>query len=186
MIAKQLPILTYFMLLHAGSFLLPSGEHKQMSGIWSINLIVQAPASGRPMPSVTRTCFQIVLLPRTQNQNFTWMEISGYTYYGVYNGDLSPFGLLVADEERVPLAAAKQDGDSLQVVLNPIHNHGSMVLRGFLTEGRISGSWYVTGYSPGASGEFTMARPESGETTSLPTTSGDQLAPECGDGSRQR
>lgn len=124
---------------------------------WALRIRVDEARSGAAMPRQREYVGAVALLQTSIEGGRPWMTVSGFRYAGVFTDSFRAVGLSPSDGERAPLAAAKMlGGDSIEIVLNPTQDHGAMVLKGVINDTRVSGSWELTGYVPGARGTFEM------------------------------
>lgn len=129
----------------------------RLDDAWDLRIRVDEARVGGTLPNPREHTGAVALLQIPIGRRQPWMAVSGFTHAGVFTDNFGAVGLSPAEGERIPLAAARMVGaDSVEVVLNPTKDHGSMVLRGLISGKRVRGRWEVTGYVPGARGTFEM------------------------------
>jgi len=92
------------------------------------------------------------------NAKVDWGSLEKPEFVGVHNINIAVLG---ADTSQscVPCAGARYIGDdSIEVVLNPVPDHGAVVLHGQIRNNTVAGRWQVTAYALGDTGVFRMTR----------------------------
>lgn len=136
---------------------------EQLSGEWEMRLrVTHSPVldfDSARAPSEIRG--KISLLPNN-SLGRSFPEIGVATDYGTYDIDLSPFGLDPRERGKPPTAVAGRIvGDSVEIILSPDGNSGSLNMSGRVDARGIRGVWSMTLRAVGGSGTFDLERPHS-------------------------
>jgi hypothetical protein len=144
-----------------------------LEGLWELCLRLE---EGGIQPPKTETAVGYISLTQAAPHGGSSMNLGQLSHYGIYTADLGSLGIERDPRIPVPLVRARSDRDSAYIVLDPFGSHGSIVLAGHASYGRISGSWYHHAYVEGARGAFFMRKLEA-ERLPLPYRVGGPLSP---------
>lgn len=132
----------------------------QLAGEWTMRLtVVHSPVldfGDHPVPS--EVVGRISLLRNNSlDRRFTSIRIP--IAYGIYDVDLTRFGLEPRERGKTPtVIAGRLKNDSIELILSPERDAGSLSLEGRIENGRITGSWWMTLRSSGGAGTFVLER----------------------------
>jgi hypothetical protein len=111
-----------------------------------------------PRRPVTNNIRLRVTLAAAAGTSTLTMQIANPTHVGTAQGNFRDLNAGLPNSSYVAHAAQKPR-DSLVVAINPMVDHGAIVLTGTFDSARYRGTWLVTDYAEGLRGHFELRRP---------------------------
>lgn len=154
--------------------LLARSDAARLIGAWKLTLILEHPLNQlNPSHAIVRPILGTIAFTENRTSDADLADFGTVTHKGVYDLDLTAFGLPAADgaesqsavARTVPMhvsqrvaGSAPPGADSVLIALLPVDTPLWMRLTGVLVGDSVAGSWTADVARAGASGLFVMTR----------------------------
>jgi hypothetical protein len=140
----------------------PSGAqvYRGLQGMWEICLEADPASRAFPPRMVDSVAGYLMLAPLDTVADPFWVYLGRPQLYGTYTIELYRLGIRRDPRVPVPVIGARQDADSVHLVLDPFASHGPIILSGIRAGERVVGAWGENAYAGGLRGAFRMQKLE--------------------------